>query len=129
MRTRTAIKAVLPLLLPLAACRAPSNTAIRPSNKLDMTTWSVVGVDPATGDVGVAMAACVPNTLADGLAALVPGKGAAATQAAFDVDNRNRVFTALKEGVSAAEIIRRVSDSASDARLGSRQYGVVTMSG
>ena len=98
-------------------------------DKLDMTTWSVVGVDPATGDVGVAMASCVPNTLADALAALVPGKGAAATQAAFDVNNRNKVFAALKEGVSADEIIRRVSDSTTDARLGNRQFGVVTMSG
>ncbi|MDQ6611267.1 MAG: DUF1028 domain-containing protein [Gemmatimonadota bacterium] len=94
-----------------------------------MTTWSVVGVDPTNGDVGVAMASCVPNTLADGLAALVPGKGAAATQAAFDVGNRNKVFAALKEGLPAAEIIRRVSDSTTDQRLGSRQYGVVTMSG
>jgi len=92
-----------------------------------MTTWSVVGVDPATGDVGVAMASCVPNTLADALAALVPGKGAAATQAAFDVGNRNKVFAALKEGRSASEIIKLVSDSATDARLGSRQYGVVTI--
>ncbi len=98
-------------------------------DQLDMTTWSVVGVDAATGDVGVAMASCVPNTLADALAALVPGKGAAATQAAFDVNNRNKVFAALKEGASADEIIRRVSDSTTDARLGSRQFGVVTMSG
>ncbi len=98
-------------------------------NTLDMTTWSVVAVDPANGDVGVAMASCVPNTLADALASLVPGKGAAATQAAFDVGNRNIVFAALKDGASAAEVIRRVADSTTDARLGNRQYGVVTMRG
>jgi len=94
-----------------------------------MTTWSVVAADPATGDVGVAMASCVPGTMADALAALVPGKGAAATQASFDVNNRNKVFAALKEGTSAEEIIRRVADSTVDARLGNRQYGVVTISG
>jgi uncharacterized Ntn-hydrolase superfamily protein len=133
--------AALLLLFPLAACTGRSGTlaartpaAVRPdttrlSDRLDMTTWSVVAVDPATGDVGVAMASCVPNTLADALAALVPGKGAAATQAAFDVSNRNTVFEALKQGVPASEVIRRVTDSTSDARLGSRQYGVVTMSG
>lgn len=126
---RTARKSFLILLPLIAACRAPANTMARPTDKLDMTTWSVVGVDPATGDVGVAMASCVPNTLADALAALVPGKGAAATQAAFDINNRNKVFAGLKEGASADEIIRRVSDSTTDARLGSRQYGVVTMSG
>jgi uncharacterized Ntn-hydrolase superfamily protein len=75
------------------------------------------------------MASCVQNTLADALAALVPGKGAAATQASFDVANRNRVFEALKQGLPAEEIIKRVTDTTVDARIGSRQYGVVTMSG
>lgn len=120
----------------LAGCHRPSSTTAaavdartRRGETLDMTTWSVVGVDPATGDVGVAMSSCVANTLADALAALVPGKGAAATQASFDVNNRNKVFAALKEGLTADEIIRRVSDSTTDARLGNRQYGVVTMRG
>jgi uncharacterized Ntn-hydrolase superfamily protein len=75
------------------------------------------------------MASCVQNTLADALAALVPGKGAAATQASFDINNRNRVFEALKEGLPAEEIIRRITDTVMDPRLNSRQYGVVTMSG
>lgn len=96
---------------------------------LTMNTWSVVGVDVATGDVGVAMASCVPNTLADALASLVPGKGAAATQAGFDVNNRNRVYAALKEGLNAEAVIKRAADSTVDARLDNRQYGVVTMSG
>ena len=96
-------------------------------NTLDMTTWSVVAVDPSSGDVGVAMASCVPNTFADALASLVPGKGAAATQAAFDVGNRNIVFAAIKEGASASDVVRRVADGTIDARLGNRQYGVVTM--
>jgi uncharacterized Ntn-hydrolase superfamily protein len=123
------MKIVLPLLvLPFAAGIAQSRVR-GPGDTLSMTTWSVVGVDPKTGDVGVAMASCVPNTLADALAALVPGKGAASTQAAFDIDNRNKIFAALKEGASAEAIIKRVADSTVDARLGNRQYGVVTMSG
>jgi uncharacterized Ntn-hydrolase superfamily protein len=94
---------------------------------LTMNTWSVVGVDPTNGDVGVAMASCVANTLADALASLVPGKGAAATQAGFDVGNRNRVFAALKEGLNADEVIKRAADSTVDKNLNGRQYGVVTM--
>jgi uncharacterized Ntn-hydrolase superfamily protein len=116
--------AVALLLVALTAC--VEETAEFPTT-LDMTTWSVVAVDPLTGDVGVAMASCVANTLADALAALVPGKGAAATQASFDLGNRNRVFEALREGLSAEEVIARVTDPATDERLGSRQYGVVTM--
>ena len=125
---RAAISSLIPLLVPLSACLAQQQPANHPMDRLDMTTWSVVAADPKTGDVGIAMASCVANTLADGLAALVPGKGAAATQAAFDIDNRNRVYNALKEGASAEEVIRRVSDPAADAKLGSRQYGVVTIS-
>jgi len=94
--------------------------------ELEMTTWSVVAVDPRTGDVGVAVASCV-ETFGDAVGALVPGKGAAATQAGFDVDNRNRVFEAIKEGLTAEEVIGRVTDPEWDDRLDRRQYGVVTM--
>ena len=71
-------------LLLLTACRGISEYP----KTLEMTTWSVAAIDPVTGDVGVASASCVPS-FADALAALVPGRGAAATQAAFDIDNRN----------------------------------------
>jgi uncharacterized Ntn-hydrolase superfamily protein len=118
-----ALKATVVLcLLPAAACLEPEYPT-----ELDMTTWSVVAIDPATGDVGVAMASCVANTLADALGALVPGKGAAATQAGFNLGNRNRVFEALKEGLTAEEVIQRAIDPAADSAIGGRQYGVVTM--
>ncbi len=93
---------------------------------LDMTTWSVVAVDPGSGDVGVAVASCV-ETYGDAVAALVPGMGAAATQAGFDIDNRNRVFEAIQEGLTAPEVIARVTDPEWDDELERRQYGVVTM--
>lgn len=123
---RSAAHFVVLAVLPLSALAAQQR-ARGAGDTLSMTTWSVAGIDPKTGDVGVAMASCVPNTLADALAALVPGKGVASTQAAFDIDNRNKIFAALKEGASASEIIRRVADSTVDTRLGSRQYGVVTL--
>ena len=106
MRTR---KKTLLLLggLTLAAC-APQQATEYP-RELEMTTWSVVAVDPETGDVGMAVSSCVP-TFGDAVGALVPGKGAAATQAGFDIDNRNRVFEAIKEGLTAEEVIARVTD-------------------
>lgn len=94
--------------------------------ELDMTTWSIAAIDPETGDVGVAVSSCV-ETFGDGVAALVPGMGAAATQAGFDIDNRNRVFEALKEGLTAEEVVQRVTDPEWDDQLERRQYGVVTL--
>lgn len=110
------------LLLALAACQPGDEYP----TTLDMTTWSVAALDPVTGDVGVAAASCVP-TFADALAALVPGKGAAATQAGFDIGNRNVVYQALLEGLTAEEVVERVTDPAVDSMTSRRQYGVVTL--
>ncbi len=122
---RTLKRMFLPLGgLLLAACVAPDATEY--PTEMDMTTWSIVAVDPETGDVGVAVSSCVTRN-GDAVAALVPGKGAAATQAGFNVDNRNRVFEAIKEGLTAEEVIARVTDPAWDSELERRQYGVVTM--
>ncbi len=110
------------LLLGVSACRTGD---VRPDT-LDMTTWSVAAIDPETGDGGVAAASCVPS-YADALAALVPGKGAAATQAGFDIGNRNVVYRGLREGLTAEEIIERVTDPTVDSLTDRRQYGVVTL--
>ena len=91
---------VLLASLLLASCDT-TQTSEFPS-ELDMTTWSIVAVDPETGDVGVAVSSCV-TVFGDAVAALVPGKGAAATQAGFNIDNRNRVFEAINEGLTAEE--------------------------
>ena len=73
---RTAKTIISGFLLLLSACQA---TPEYPKT-LEMTTWSVAAIDPVTGDVGVVSASCVPS-FADALGALVPGMGAAATQA------------------------------------------------
>jgi len=106
----------------LAAC-AP---VTKYPTTMDMTTWSVVGVDPKTGDVGVAVSSCV-QSFGDAVAALVPGKGAAATQAGFDIKNRNKVFELLKSGLTAEEVIAHVTDPKWDSQTDRRQYGVLTM--
>lgn len=109
--------------LMLTACTARPVTY---PTEMEMTTWSIVGVDPKTGEVGVAVASCVPSH-GDAVAALVPGKGAAATQAGFDIKNRNKVFEAIKAGLTAEQVIAQVTDPAWDAETDRRQYGVVTM--
>jgi enamidase len=114
-----ALFAALPLLAPAAV------DAQAPVSELDMTTWSIAALDPETGDVGISMASCVPETFGDGVGALVPGHGVVATQAAWNLDNRNRAYDALREGLSAQAIIDRVVEA--DTSTARRQYGAVTM--
>jgi uncharacterized Ntn-hydrolase superfamily protein len=89
------------------------------------STWSIVAVDPISGDIGAAGASCVPVN-ASVLAALVPGKGAAAVQAEFLIQNRDRVFELLQEGLPAETIIEMMTTDSDDTNLGLRQYGIVT---
>ena len=110
------------ILLAILACEE----GFEQQKTLEMTTWSVAALDPMTGDVGVASASCVPS-FADALAALVPGKGAAAVQASFNIDNRNVVYEAIKEGLNAEQVIARVTDPSVDQNTDRRQYGVVTI--
>ncbi len=115
---------ILILLFANSTMNNPQSSSIQ---TLQTNTWSIVAVDPATGDVGVAGASCVPDLHADALAALVPGKGAAATQALWDLDNRNKVFELLEADISADDIIAQVTDPSHDVHAANRQYGVVTM--
>jgi uncharacterized Ntn-hydrolase superfamily protein len=91
---------------------------------IPLNTWTIVAVDPATGDVGIAGASCVPVKI-DAIAALVPGKGVATTQAAFNVTNRDKALIALNEGLTAEEVIIAALDLDDDEE--DRQYGVVTL--
>ena len=101
---------------------------VEPRSSMKLSTWTIVAADAKTGDVGVAGASCVPDTHADAVAALVPGKGAAAVQAFWDLQNRNRVFELLRAGQPADEIVRQVTDANFDKGFSDRQYGVATIS-
>jgi uncharacterized Ntn-hydrolase superfamily protein len=96
------------------------------SRDIPLSTWSIVAADPSTGDVGVAGASCVAMN-ADGIAALVPGKGAGVAQALLDLENRNKVFEFLKSGDVADDVVRKVTDRSYDNGVDDRQYGVVTI--
>lgn len=94
------------------------------SQDIPLNTWTIVALDPATGEVGIAGASCVPVKI-DAIAALVPGKGVATTQAAFNVTNRDKALIALNEGLTAEEVITAALDLDDDEE--DRQYGVVTL--
>lgn len=121
MKTTTA-------LIALALAGALSLTALVTRTQAELrrpSTWSIVAVDPKTGEMGIATATCVPALDSfTASAAIVPGQGIAATQGAFDLGNRNKVFEYLKQGMGATDILRAVN--AEDLGLESRQYAVIT---
>ena len=89
-------------------------------------TWSIVGVDPETGEVGVAVASCVGFEVSI-VPVLVPGIGAAASQADLSRASGDRLVDALELQVSAQEVIDAVV--AADDRPDDRQFGVVVVDG
>lgn len=119
------------LLVSLGVVAAAVLTLAGPAN----ATWSIVGVDPETGEVGVAIASCVPiSQLGDleeplFLVALVPGVGAGVTQAQVNPSAPQRMETLLGVGQSASDVIEDVSSEAFDAQFEVRQHGVVTLAG
>ncbi len=98
-------------------------------------TWSIVGVDPETGEVGVAVASCVPAAvLGDldkplGLVALAPGKGAGISQALLNNDVPPRMVDLLNEEGTSAEVLAEVTSPEFDSDPQQRQHGVVTSDG
>ncbi len=89
-------------------------------------TWSIVGVDPETGEVGVAVASCVGFEVTI-VPVLVPGVGAAASQADISRASGDRIVDALQSGASAQEVIDAVV--AADDRPDDRQFGAVVIDG
>lgn len=91
-------------------------------------TWSITATDPTTGEVGVAVASCVPGEVVR-VPVLAPGQGAAATQAQLNFESGPTLLTALQSGASAQEVITEVTDPSYDPMAAERQFGVVTVSG
>lgn len=89
-------------------------------------TWSIVGVDAETGDVGVAVASCVGSEVTV-VPVLVPGVGAAASQADLSSASGDRLVMALESGQDAQGVIDAVV--AADGRADDRQFGAVVLGG
>ena len=93
-------------------------------------TWSIVGVDAETGEVGIAAATC--GTSVQYIAAIVPGKGAVAAQAATSFKGRDAAEKWIKEGGHAAGILKKLAnpdfyDKFYNAKFPVLQYGVATL--
>jgi len=93
-------------------------------------TWSIVAVDPETREVGLAAAACSVGV--QHIAAVVPGRGVIASQAATSLIGRNKARKWIAGGQGATGILAALQNRdlyrnwfASDLPV--LQYGVVTL--
>lgn len=105
------------LVLTLAAAWAPPAAA----------TWSLVAVDPSTGEVGAAAATC--GKMVWFIAEVVPGRGAVVAQADTLLDGRDLGAEGLSAGLTPTEILATLTDPTFDPAFETRQYGVAALSG
>lgn len=71
-------------------------------------TWSIVAVDPQTGEVGMAAATC--NSSIQFIAGAAAGKGVVAAQAETSFKGRDAATRWMEEDMAASEILTRLSD-------------------
>jgi uncharacterized Ntn-hydrolase superfamily protein len=92
-------------------------------------TWSVVAVDPRTGQVGAAGASCYPGV--DTIARVVPGKGAVVAQGLTSDAGRDHAIRMLQEGNAAKKVVETIKSSRVDKSFfvvrQLRQYGVASL--
>ena len=94
-------------------------------------TWSIVGVDPATGRVGAVLASCVPSGLLGEPdqtlvpVVLVPGVGVALTQGNVNPDAPAELRRLVADGFGPTDVIDTVLEL--DDLDTARQYGVALL--
>jgi uncharacterized Ntn-hydrolase superfamily protein len=84
-------------------------------------TFSILGYDPDTGEIGGAVQSRVFSA-GNGVLWAEAGVGAAATQAIVDVSYGPKALELLKAGLSPAAIIRAILDSDPDPGLNGRPW-------
>ena len=102
-------------------------------------TFSIIGVDPATGEVGSAGASCVTGVgsagIIDIITDIIPGRGGVNSQAYVCIPNTNleNAIARMEEGLNPQEIIDwlLLNDSCSSQNFDPafRQYGIADLDG
>ncbi|HMS65049.1 MAG TPA: DUF1028 domain-containing protein [Ignavibacteria bacterium] len=98
---------------------ANSNTAV------SQDTFSIVAVDPVTGEVGSAGASCVAGSII--LSDVHPGVGVIHTQASYLAANQNYARSLMNLGLSPSQIRDSVVAHDSQNNPSVRQYGIVDL--
>ena len=87
-------------------------------------TWSIIAVDEKTGEIGITGASCTFDV--QGIASIVPGKGAIVVQAASNYFARMAGVDAMEENGSASDVLAAMKDEQFQPER--QQYGVITLS-
>lgn len=97
-------------------------------------TFSIVAIDPITGEVGSAGASCVKKSILDNmgveydfLGQLFPGVGAINTQAYYSIVNQQNAANKILEDYSPQEIIDWLIENDVHGTPSIRQYGIVKL--
>ncbi len=98
-----------------------------------MATFSILGYDPATGEVGGAVQSRV-FSVGNGVLWAEAGVGAAATQAIVDVSYGPQAIALLRQGVKPVDVVKRVWQGDPDPRpvdwtKEGRQFAVIDARG
>lgn len=98
---------------------------------LGQDTFSIVAVDPSTGEVGSAGATCLDDDAIAGgaviISKLIPGKGAVNTQSYWDPTNQMNATNQVKLDKSSGEVISWLEANDISNNPSIRQYGVAVL--
>ena len=98
-----------------------------------VATFSILGYDPETGEVGGAVQSRV-FSVGNGVLSAEAGVGAAATQAIVDVSYGPQAIALLRTGMSPADIVKKIWEGDPDPRPADwtkqgRQFAVIDATG
>lgn len=98
-----------------------------------VATFSILAMDPATGEIGGAVQSRV-FSVGNGVLWAEAGVGAVATQAVVDVSYGPQALALLRQGIGAEQVVRQVWDADPDPRptdwsKEGRQFAVIDATG
>ena len=116
-----------------ARAQSPGFSTMPPLPWPPVATFSILGYDPATGEVGGAVQSRV-FSVGNGVLWAEAGVGAAATQAIVDVSYGPQAIAQLRQGVKPADVVKRVRQADPDPRpvdwtKEGRQFAVIDAQG
>jgi uncharacterized Ntn-hydrolase superfamily protein len=92
-------------------------------------TYSIVGADSATREVGGTGTSCLGGSDVYIIYGSAPGLGVIHAQASANLDGRDRGVELLEQGTAPADIILEITASSFDSNSRVRQYGVADSTG